>query len=57
MSTESKFSSNVLYTQPFDPTADITFSFLHTSLDTEDLGLLRTESADLLLLQDEWTLD
>lgn len=53
MSTESKFSSNVLYTQPFDPTADITFSFLHTSLDTEDLGLLRTESADLLLLQDE----
>lgn len=51
-SVDKSYSSNVLFTQPFDPANDITLSFLYTDFETEDLGLLRTESEDYLLLQD-----
>ena len=51
-SVDKSYSSNVLFTQPFDPSNDITLSFLYTDFETEDLGLLRTESEDYLLLQD-----
>lgn len=51
-SVDKSYSSNVLFTQPFDPANDITLSFLYADFETEDLGLLRTESEDYLLLQD-----
>jgi hypothetical protein len=52
ISVDKSYSSNVLYTQPLDPKNDITFSFLYTDFDTEDLGLLQTEDQNHFLLQD-----
>ncbi len=52
ISVDKSYSSNVLYTQPLDPKNDITFSFLYTDFDTEDLGLLQTEDQNYFLLQD-----
>jgi hypothetical protein len=51
-SVDKSYSSNVLFTRAFDPAQDIILSFLYTDFDTEDLGLLRKEDRDLLLLQD-----
>lgn len=52
ISVDKSYSSNVLFKRAFDPTQDIIISFLYTDFDTDNLGLLRTEDRDLLLLQD-----
>lgn len=52
ISVDKSYSSNVLFTRAFDPAQDIILSFLYTDFDTEDLGLLRTQDRDLLLLED-----
>lgn len=52
ISVDKSYSSNVLYTQPFNPKSDINLSFLYTDFETEDLGLLRTEDENYISLQD-----
>lgn len=52
ISVDRSYSSNVLYSQAFNPANDITLSFLYTDFETEDLGLFRTENEDRLVLQD-----
>lgn len=53
MPTESKFLSNVVYNQPFDPRDDITVSFLYSSpsIDTGDNLLLQGGEFDQSLFE------
>lgn len=53
MPTESKFLSNVVYNQPFDPRDDITVSFLYSSpsIDTGDNLLLEGGEFDQALFE------
>ena len=53
MPTESKFLSNVVYNQPFDPRDDITVSFLYSSpsIDNGDNLLLEGGEFDQALFE------
>lgn len=59
MPTESKFLSNVVYNQPFDPRDDITISFLYSSpsIDTGDNLLLQGGEFDQSLFELETSAD